>query len=176
MNEELVRRLKQTIRNIPDFPQPGILFRDITPVLQDPELFQQTVDFFLERYRSMNIEAVAAVESRGFIFGGALAYRLGAAFVPVRKAGKLPWETIQESYELEYGSATLEVHRDALSNARRVLIFDDLLATGGTAAATARLLERLGGTVVEIAFLIELTDLKGREKLQSYSVFSLVQF
>ncbi|HIE11007.1 MAG TPA: adenine phosphoribosyltransferase [Kiritimatiellae bacterium] len=176
MNAELRDRVKAAIRDVPDFPRKGILFRDITPVLQSPGMFRRTIDFFFERYHRMNIEAVAAVESRGFIFGGALSYRLGCSFVPVRKAGKLPWATVSESYELEYGSATLEVHRDALGNARRVLIFDDLLATGGTAAATARLLEQLGGTVVEIAFLIELADLKGRGKLQSYPVFSLVQF
>lgn len=176
MTQELAARVKQAIRNIPDFPKPGILFRDITPLLQDPELFQDTVDFFFDRYQSRNIEAVAAIESRGFIFGGALAYRLGCSFIPVRKAGKLPWETVSESYELEYGSATLEMHRDALASARRVLIFDDLLATGGTAAATVQLVEQLGGTVVEIAFLIELAELRGRDRLSNYDVFSLVQF
>lgn len=168
--------LKQAIRDVPDFPKPGILFKDITPVLDDPALFKAAVDLFVERYRKQKIAKVAVVEARGFLFGSAVAYRLGAGVVPVRKKGKLPYQTIEASYSLEYGTATLTMHTDAIRAGERVLLLDDLLATGGTAAATANLIEQLGGEVVEIAFLIELAFLKGRGKLSKYKVFAPITF
>jgi adenine phosphoribosyltransferase len=171
-----VARIRAALRDVPDFPRQGILFKDITPILADPELFRASVDLFAERHRGRSIAKIACVESRGFLFGGAVADRLGAGLIPVRKKGKLPWRTIEESYELEYGSATLEVHDDALAPGERVLILDDVLATGGTAHACARLVERLGGTVFEIDFLVELSFLKGRERLQRYPIYAPIPF
>lgn len=176
MSQIEVPGLKETIRTIPDFPKPGILFRDITPILLRPELFRTVINAFVERYRDMSIDAVAAVEARGFIFGAPLALELNAAFVPMRKKGKLPYKTISISYGLEYGVDTVEMHVDAIQPGQRVLVFDDLLATGGTAQAMVQLVEQAKGKVVSVAFVIELTDLNGREKLQGYDVFSLVQF
>ena len=164
------------IRNIPDFPQKGILFRDITPILQDSQAFHYVIDKLTENYKNHNIDVVVAIEARGYIFGGALAYNLGAGFVPVRKPGKLPYEVITREYSLEYGVNRLDIHKDAIRPGNRVLIFDDLIATGGTAKASAELVEALGGKVVEFAFVIELLDLKGREFLSGYKVFSLVQY
>lgn len=174
--EKVIAEIRGAIRDIPDFPKPGVVFKDITPLLANGELFKQTVDLLAERYRAQKIDTVLGIESRGFIVGAALAYRLGAGFSIVRKPGKLPYETHRASYELEYGSDTLEVHRDALPSRARVLIADDLIATGGTAAAAATLVSKLGGTVVECAFVIELSFLKGREKLQPYSVYSILQY
>jgi adenine phosphoribosyltransferase len=171
-----VAKLTAAIRDIPDFPKPGILFKDITPLLADPKLFRTAVNLFLKRHRTAPIDKVAVIESRGFLFGAALAYGLGAGIVPVRKKGKLPHRTIEATYDLEYGTATLEAHVDALRPGERVLIFDDLLATGGTAEATAGLIEKLGGTVVEIDFLIELAFLNGRRKLTRYPVFAPIVF
>jgi len=171
-----VERLKAAIRDVPDFPQPGILFKDITPVLADPELFKLAVELFADRHTRNRIDYVAVVEARGFIFGSALAYRLGAGIVPIRKKGKLPYQTLEATYDLEYGTATLQVHVDALETGSRVLLIDDLLATGGTAAAAAGMIEKLGGTVVEIDFLIELAFLKGREKLSGYEIFAPIVF
>ena len=168
--------LKHYIRNIPDFPKPGIIFRDITTLLQKPEAFKATVDEFVERYKNQNIDVVAAIESRGFIFGGAIAYLLGASFVPIRKKGKLPWKTISAQYELEYGVDELEIHTDAVKPGQRVLLFDDLIATGGTLKAACELIEKLGGEVVEVAVVIELVDLKGREKIAPKKLFSLIKF
>jgi len=168
------RKLKAAIRDIPDFPQKGILFKDITPIFADPKLFKKAVSILCKRHSRETIAKVAAVEARGFIFGAAVAMKLGAGFIPVRKKGKLPFNTIEESYNLEYGSATLAMHVDAVKPGENILIVDDLLATGGTAAATAAMVERLGGKIVEIAFLIELGALKGREKLSKYSVFSAI--
>jgi adenine phosphoribosyltransferase len=173
MNMEAIQR---AIRDVPDFPKPGILFKDITPVLADPALFRQAVDLFVERHRPHRIDKVAAVESRGFLFGAAVAYQLGAGLVPIRKAGKLPARTLEATYNLEYGSATLQIHHDAVRNGERVLLIDDLLATGGTAAAAARLVEQLGGTIVEIDFLVELVFLQGREKLKGRPVFAPIVF
>ena len=153
------------IRDVPDFPQPGIVFKDITTLLQQPAALREVVDRFAAHYREQRIDAVVAIESRGFIFGGALAYQLDASFVPVRKAGKLPAETVRVAYDLEYGSAEVELHRDALQPGQRALILDDLLATGGTAAASIELVEALGATVAGIAFVIELDFLHGRQKL-----------
>ncbi len=168
--------LKARIRDIPDFPKKGIIFKDITTLLKEGSAFREAIDLLAKRYLGKEIKKVVAVEARGFILAGALAYRLGAGMVPVRKRGKLPAETVAETYALEYGKDTVEVHRDALSPGERVLILDDLLATGGTALATANLIKRLKGEIVEIAFLIELEFLKGRDKLKGYPVFSLIKF
>lgn len=168
--------LAKVIRNVPDFPVKGILFYDITTMLQDAEAFRESIDQLVAYYQHREIDVVVGVESRGFIFGTPLAYRLGTGFVPVRKPGKLPAETLAESYELEYGTNTLEMHTDAIQKGQKVLVIDDLLATGGTAKATCRLVERLGGQVVGVAFVIELNFLKGREQLQGYEVFSLLRY
>lgn len=168
--------LKEKIRTIPDFPEKGILFRDITTLLKDGAAFSAAVDLMVEHYRSLPVEAVVAIESRGFIFGAPLAHRLNLSFIPVRKFGKLPARTARIDYELEYGRETLEIHTDAVTPGLRTVIIDDLLATGGTSRATAKLVESLGGVVLELAFLVELTYLKGREKLAGYRVFSLIQF
>jgi len=168
--------LKQTIRSIPDFPKPGIVFRDITTLLQNPAALRQAVDALAEHFDEGTVDVVVGAEARGFIFGPAVACRLGAGFVPIRKPGKLPYETIQVTYELEYGTDTVEVHKDAISPGQRVLMVDDLLATGGTMAACCKLVEQLGGTIVGCAFVIELSFLRGREKLAGYEVFSLVDY
>lgn len=173
---DLAGRLNSTIRDVPDFPKPGILFKDITPVLARPELMQAITDHFAAAYGPRKIDAVVGMESRGFIFGAPLAMALGAAFVPARKPGKLPYERISEEYALEYGTARLDMHTDAVSRGHRVVIIDDLIATGGTARATANLVERLGGEVVGLAFVIELGFLDGRKVLDRYAVDSIVQF
>ncbi|HEV8342457.1 MAG TPA: adenine phosphoribosyltransferase [Candidatus Binatia bacterium] len=174
--EKEIAEIRKAIRDIPNFPKPGIIFKDITPLLSQGKLFRKTIDLLGDRYRSQAIDIVLGIESRGFIVGSALAYRLGAGFCIVRKPGKLPHETHRATYDLEYGSDSLEVHRDALHANARVLIVDDLLATGGTASAAAQLVERLGGKVVECAFVIELSFLRGRARLAPHSVFSLVQY
>jgi adenine phosphoribosyltransferase len=171
-----IARIRQAIRDIPDFPKPGIIFKDITPLLANGPLFAKTIDLFAERYQNQKVDTVLGIESRGFIIGAALAYKLGAGFSVVRKPGKLPYETHSASYQLEYGVDTLEIHIDAISRDARVVIADDLIATGGTAAATAQLVTKLGGTVVECAFVIELSFLKGREKLKPYGVYSVLQY
>lgn len=168
--------LKKAIREVPGFPKPGILFYDITPILADAELFQQSIAVLCERHIKPKPKAVAAIDARGFIFGAAVAQKLEVGFIPIRKKGKLPYKTLDESYDLEYGSATISVHIDALKKGDPILIVDDLLATGGTAAACARLIERLGGRIVEIAFLIELAGLKGRAKLTGHPVFSAIVY
>jgi adenine phosphoribosyltransferase len=168
--------LKKFIRNIPDFPKPGILFRDITPLLSDPEAFREAVDTLRDRYDGQRIDKVVAIESRGFVFASPVAYGLGAGFIPLRKPGKLPSETISESYALEYGEAALEVHSDAIIPGDRVVILDDLLATGGTAAAAVSLVNKLGGVVVEACFVIELKPLNGRQKLDRTPIFSLLTY
>lgn len=171
-----MEELKSYIREVPDYPKPGILFYDITTLLKDPEGLRRVLDAFHERYREQKIDKVVGMESRGFIFAPTLAYQLGAGFVPVRKPGKLPAETISETYELEYGTDSLEIHKDAIGAGERVLIVDDLIATGGTAAATARLVETAGGEVAGFGFLVELTFLNGREKLKGYEVSSLLAY
>lgn len=171
-----IASIQRAIRDVPNFPKPGIVFRDITPLLANGTLFAKTIDLLAERYQGKQIDTVLGIESRGFIVGAALAYKLGAGFSVVRKPGKLPYETHKASYELEYGTDALEIHVDALAPRSRVIIADDLIATGGTAAATAELVSKLGGTVVECAFIIELTFLKGREKLKKFGVFSLLQY
>ena len=172
----MVEDLKQKIRDIPDFPKKGILFKDITTLLSDAEAFSRAVNLIAERYRDKKIDSIVCIEARGFIFGGALSYRLGTGLIPVRKAGKLPYKTYKATYELEYGTDTLEIHQDAIQPGQRVLIIDDLLATGGTTNAVANLVRQLEGEVVELAFLIELTFLEGRKKLIDYEVFSLIKF
>ena len=164
------------IRDVPDFPIPGILFRDITPLLADPRAFRSVVDTFVERCKAYDVEAVVGIESRGFIFGTPLAYILNVPFVPVRKAGKLPAARMSVEYALEYGTSQLDIHADALAQGQRVVIVDDLLATGGTAAAAAKLVELIGGKVQELLFLIELGFLKGREKLKDYQVTTLITY
>jgi adenine phosphoribosyltransferase len=164
------------IRAIPDFPIPGILFRDITPLLKDKQGFKGAIDLFVDAYKDRKIDYVVGIEARGYMLGSPLAYAIGAGFVPVRKPGKLPFEKLTESYALEYGTNSLEIHSDALGNADRVLVVDDLLATGGTAAATSRLLERLGARVEGFAFLIELEDLKGRDALRGRDVTSFIKY
>ncbi len=168
--------LRSVIRNVNDFPKKGIVFRDITTLLQDRKAFRIVVDAFAEHYRGMNIDAVVGIEARGFIVGAAIADRLGVGFVPIRKPGKLPAATIREEYKLEYGTDAVEIHADALHHGQRVVVHDDLLATGGTVLAASRLVEKLGATVAGISFIIELTFLGGRSKLPGYPIFSLVQY
>ncbi len=168
--------LKNTIRNVPDFPIKGIVFRDITTLVNDAKAFKFVIDTLYKRYKDKKIDVIVGVESRGFIFGGALANKLKCGFVPARKPGKLPASTIEESYDLEYGKAALQIHTDAIAKGQRVIIIDDLLATGGTLSATAKLIERLGGKIFEIAVVIDLTFLRGREKLKGYKIFSMVDY
>lgn len=168
--------LASTIRSVPDFPVEGILFYDITTLLKDPVALKYCIDQLAEKYHDFDIDVIVGMESRGFIFGMPLAYKLGVGFVPIRKPGKLPAETISESYALEYGTNTLEIHKDAIEAGQRVLVVDDLLATGGTARATCNLVERLGGTVASIAFIIELTFLNGRSQLEGFDIFSLLKY
>jgi adenine phosphoribosyltransferase len=168
--------LKQYIREVPDWPKPGILFYDITTLLKDPLALRMTVDRFVWMFCKQHIHKVVGMESRGFMFGPIVAYDLNAGFVPVRKPGKLPAETIEQSYALEYGTDRLQAHRDAISPGERVLIVDDLVATGGTALATAKLVEQLGGEVVGMGFIIELTFLRPRAKLEGYQLESLIQY
>ena len=168
--------LKKLIREVPDFPKPGILFYDITTLLKDPAGLRAVIDGLKDHYRDASVDVVLGIEARGFIFAPALAYALGAGFVPVRKPKKLPAETVRVTYDLEYGTDTLEMHKDAVSNGTRVLIVDDLLATGGTAAAAARMVESAGGLVVGLGFVVELTFLHGRARLAGREVFSLLQY
>jgi adenine phosphoribosyltransferase len=168
--------LKDHVRDIPDFPRPGVVFKDLTPLLADPEAFRFSVSSLADRFADSGITRVVGIEARGFIVAAPIAYELGAGFVPVRKLGKLPWRTEQESYVLEYGTDALEVHADALGPGDRVLIIDDVMATGGTAAATVTLVERLGATVVGLGFLIELEFLGGRRKLAGHDITALVRY
>lgn len=176
MDSVLIDELRNAIRDVPDFPKKGIIFKDITTLIQKKDLFRRAIDEFAERYKNKGIDLVACIEARGFIFGGALAYKLGAGVIPIRKKGKLPYKTRTATYSLEYGIDSLQMHEDAIMPGQRVLLFDDLLATGGTASATAGLIKELGGELVEIAFLIELEFLHGKEKLKDYSIFSLIKF
>jgi adenine phosphoribosyltransferase len=169
-------RVKALIRDVPDFPQKGIVFKDITPLLADPIAFSTVIDLVVVHFGRGNVDKVVGIEARGFIIASPVAYHFGAGFVPVRKKDKLPWNTEAAEYELEYGKATLEIHQDAVAPGERVLVVDDVLATGGTARATAQLVERIGGKVVGIACLIELGFLNGRDKLQGYDVFTLLTY
>jgi adenine phosphoribosyltransferase len=168
--------LRSAIRDVPDFPKPGIVFKDITTLLADPVLFRRAIDLLLAMVGDLPADKVVAIESRGFILGGAVAHRLGAGFVPVRKPGKLPWRARRASYALEYGTDSLEMHEDALRKGDRVLVVDDVIATGGTARAVAELCEALGGRVSAFAFLVELSFLAGRAKLEGYQVRSLIRY
>ena len=173
--EELEREVREVIRDVPDFPKDGVLFKDITPMLADPALFTRVIEWFAHPYEPEHVHTVVGMESRGFIFGGALSAALHCAFAPARKKGKLPWETVQVEYELEYGTAILELHTDAIEPGDKVLICDDLLATGGTAQATIDLVRQLGGDIVGCAFVVELDFLHGRDKLD-VPVRSLVRY
>jgi adenine phosphoribosyltransferase len=171
-----VAEIERAIRNVPDFPKPGIQFKDITPVLADARLFSGAIELLTARFQPGSVDAVVGIDARGFIFAAAAAVRLNAGFIPVRKKGKLPFQTIEQDYALEYGSATVAIHTDALKHGSRVLLVDDLLATGGTAAAAAALVNKLGGNILEIGFLIELKFLHGREKLPGLPIRSLVVY
>lgn len=168
--------LSSWIRSVPDFPKKGIVFRDITTLLKDASAFKEALDEFQSRYQSVRIDKIVGIESRGFIFGAALADRLHAGFIAARKPGKLPAGTLKEEYELEYGRDSIEIHADAIQQGEHILVHDDLLATGGTASATCRLVERMGGTIVGCSFLIELAFLKGRERLKRYDLFSIIKY
>jgi len=174
--ERVVHELRSRVRDVPDFPVPGILFRDITPIFQEPDLFRDCVELFVEHFHTKSIDVFAGIESRGFLFAAPVALELGAAFVPVRKMGKLPAAKVSRTYDLEYGQATIELHRDAIRPGQKVALIDDLLATGGTAAAACMLFEELGARLSEVAFLIELEALKGREKLQGRTVTSFIRY
>ena len=176
MTDHHTEKLRELIRDVPDFPQKGIVFRDITPLLADPGAFSTTVDTIVVHFGRGNVDRVVGIEARGFILAAPVAYHFGAGFVPVRKEGKLPWKTRSEAYELEYGTEVLEIHEDALRPGERVLIVDDVLATGGTARATAELVEGLGAQVVGIAVIIELGFLEGRKKIAGYDLLSLIEY
>jgi adenine phosphoribosyltransferase len=171
-----MQHLKQIIREVPDFPKPGILFYDITTLLKNAAGFKTVIDAFQEHYRNTRVDLVLGIEARGFIFAPTLAYAMGAGFIPVRKPNKLPAKTVREMYQLEYGTDSLEIHADAIQPGQNVLIVDDLLATGGTAAAVGRLVEKLGGKVAGFGFVVELDFLQGRDKLPGYDVFSLLHY
>ncbi len=171
-----MEELKKKIREVPDFPSPGILFYDLTTLLKDSESLRTVIDLMTQEYRDREIDQVVAIESRGFIFGPALAYNLQTGFVPVRKKGRLPAQTISASYDLEYGQDVLEMHTDAIQKGGRVLIVDDLIATGGTAAATTQLVHQLGGEIIGLAFIVELEFLKGREKLDGFEISSILKY
>lgn len=171
-----MKELKDYVRNIPDFPEKGIIFRDVTTVLKDPEGFELAIDSMQEKLKDVDFDLVLGAESRGFILGAPIAYNLKKGFIPVRKKGKLPCETIEESYDLEYGKATLEIHKDAIKPGQRVVIIDDLIATGGTLEAIIKLVERLGGEVAKIVCLIELPELEGKAKLEGYDVETNIVF
>ncbi|MBC2703315.1 adenine phosphoribosyltransferase [Desulfobacula sp.] len=168
--------LRETIRSIPDWPIKGVIFRDLTTLMQNPQAFRESCDVLYERYKDMDIDKIVGIDARGFVFGAVLAYKLGIGFIPVRKKGKLPWKTIQETYSLEYGEDTLEIHEDAVKKGEKVIIVDDLIATGGTIGATVKLVKKLGADVIECAFVVELPDLKGRDQIQDCKVFVITEF
>ena len=171
-----MKHIEDYVRTIPDFPEPGIQFRDITSILQNPDGLKLSVDLFMEQLSGIDFDVIVGMESRGFLFGMPVAYAMGKPFVPIRKKGKLPCDTISAEYDLEYGTATIELHRDAIAPGQRVVLIDDLIATGGTIAAGARLVEQLGGKVVKIVCLIELKGLEGRKKLENYDVSSIIAY
>ncbi len=171
-----MENLKASIRSIPDWPIDGVIFRDLTTLMQNPQAFKETCDLFHNRYKNQSIDKIVGIDARGFVFGAVLAYHLNIGFVPVRKKGKLPYKTIQASYTLEYGENTVEMHKDSISKGERVVIVDDLIATGGTIAAAVKLTERLGGDIVECAFVVELPDLKGRDQIKGQKIYSMVMF
>lgn len=171
-----MKKIEEYVRTIPDFPEPGIMFRDVTSVIQDPDGLKLAIDSMIQLLDGVDFDVIVGAESRGFIFGAPIAYALGKAFVPIRKKGKLPCETISADYELEYGSATIEMHKDAIIPGQKVVVVDDLIATGGTIEAGCKLIEQLGGEVVKILFLMELAGLNGREKLAKYDVASVITY
>ena len=171
-----MKHIEDYVRTIPDFPEPGIQFRDITSILQNPDGLKLSVDLFMEQLNGIDFDVIIGMESRGFLFGMPVAYAMGKPFVPIRKKGKLPCETISAEYDLEYGTASIELHKDAIAPGQRVVLIDDLIATGGTIAAGARLVEQLGGKVVKIVCLIELKGLEGRKKLEQYDVSSIIAY
>lgn len=171
-----MKHIEDYVRTIPDFPEPGIQFRDITSVLQNPDGLKLSVDLFLEQLSGIDFDVIVGMESRGFLFGMPVAYAMGKPFVPIRKKGKLPCETISAEYDLEYGTASIELHKDAITPGQRVVLIDDLIATGGTIAAGARLVEQLGGKIVKILCLIELKGLEGRKKLENYDVSTIIAY
>lgn len=171
-----MKKIEDYVRSIPDFPEPGIIFRDVTSVLQDPDGLKLAIDSMMELLKEVDFDVIVGAESRGFIFGAPLAYQLHKPFVLVRKKGKLPGETIERSYDLEYGSATLEMHKDSIQPGQKVVVVDDLMATGGTIEATTALIEELGGEVVKLIFLMELAGLKGRERLSKYNIGSVITY
>ena len=168
--------IKSKVRSIPNWPIKGVIFRDITTLLQDPKAFKDICSIFYNRYAKQNVDKIVGIDARGFLFGSVLAYELGIGFTPIRKKGKLPYNTISESYTLEYGEETIEIHEDAIDRGDRIVIIDDLMATGGTIAASAALVEKLGGDILECAFVIELPDLKGREKMGDRNLFAILEF
>jgi adenine phosphoribosyltransferase len=176
MASATIEKLRAAVRDVPDFPKKGIVFKDITPILNDPRLFRASIDLFLERCRGLQIDRIVGIDARGFLFGSAVAYELGVGFVPIRKRGKLPYKTEVAKYVLEYGEAEMEMHIDAIKAGERVVLVDDLLATGGTSAAAAVLISKAGGHLVEAQFLIELEFLQGRERLQSTPVTSFLKY
>ena len=171
-----MKKIEEYVRTIPDFPEPGIMFRDVTSVLQDPEGLKLAIDSMIRLLDGVDFDVIAGAESRGFIFGAPIAYALGKAFVPIRKKGKLPCETISEKYDLEYGTAEIEMHKDAIKPGQKVVVVDDLIATGGTIEASIRMIEKLGGEVVKVLFLMELARLKGRDRLAGYDVASVITY
>ena len=179
MNKDLrgkIMNLPETIRSIPDWPIEGVIFRDLTTLMQNPQAYRASCDILYDRYKNMGLNKVVGIDARGFVFGAVLAYKLGIGFVPVRKKGKLPWKTMQESYSLEYGEDTLEIHEDALAKDEKVVIVDDLIATGGTVSATVKLVRKLGAEIVECAFIVELPDLKGRAQIDDCKIFAITEF
>ena len=176
MGSETVERLRAAVRDVPDFPKKGIMFKDITPVLSDPGLFRASIDLFLERCRGREIDKIVGIDARGFVFGSAVAYQLGVGFVPIRKRGKLPYRTEIAKYSLEYGEAEVEMHTDALTAGERVVLIDDLLATGGTSAAAAVLIRKAGGQLLEAQFLIELEFLEGRKQLEPTPIMAFLKY
>jgi len=176
MDSATVERLRAAVRDVPDFPKKGILFKDITPVLSDPDLFRASIDLFLERCRGRKVDKIVGIDARGFVFGSAVAYELGVGFVPIRKRGKLPYRTEIAKYSLEYGEAEVEMHTDALTAGERVVLIDDLLATGGTSAAAAILIRKAGGQLLEAQFLVELEFLEGRKRLEPTPVMSFLKY
>ena len=171
-----MKKIEEYVRTIPDFPEPGIMFRDVTSVLQDPEGLKLAIDSMIRLLDGVDFDVIAGAESRGFIFGAPIAYALGKAFVPIRKKGKLPCETISEKYDLEYGTAEIEMHKDAIKPGQKVVVVDDLIATGGTIEASIKMIETLGGEVVKVLFLMELAGLKGRDRLAGYDVASVITY
>ncbi len=168
--------LKDSIRSIPDWPIDGVIFRDLTTLMQDPEAYRNTCDVFYNRYKKLNIDKVVGIDARGFVFGAVLAYQLNVGFVPVRKKGKLPHKTVSEQYTLEYGKNTVEMHEDAITEGEKIVIVDDLIATGGTIEAAVKLVKKLGGDILECAFIVELPELKGREKIKDQKIFTICEF